>query len=588
MIYENEINSNDINYTLQKIKDGEYKVTLSVDLSSYNINNSKSGGTRIMTSIRPEIVIVGPGGGGGGGSSNNGTAEATTSYDTYISSSSPSTNYGTAPEVKINSSNSQIGFLRFYEPSIPDGSTIVDAFMKAPYYYNTSSSNYMNLGAYEILDYWVETSVTWNHNIDISSTRLSTAYTHANATIDDLQYVTFTIVDAAKSWYAGTTSNYGIAIKYENGNGSSVNLMSWESYNEHTTMTVEYTMDNLTVQEATYFIKNGHLDKFIQIDDGDSGNNYNTQNAILEIWEGTGVSFQKWEFEYLHNGYYKIESYRSGKVIAVKEGNENSSNDALVQQTYNGSYRQQWKITITSSGKYKIKPRSSESYDTDWVMCIGEGIGGNGRNVEQRSYSNNSTYKDEWILYDVTRIYGNKQHRDLNASQLEEINCHGYAMFRNDWPWEVDYGSTGFWCYRAIEYYYTITTINNETKQTLSEKTKADFEEWLNKNNYDWTYESDFSSNGESRIIENNQYRVVMRIGLNSLFGYDYHFWYQNFDGTWSNKHGDGEETHLPAGVTPFTLETSGWSLDYYVSGEWHTYTDFYDGEIYSYIITVN
>lgn len=221
-------------------------------------------------------------------------------------------------------------------------------------------------------------------------------------------------------------------------------------------------------------------------------------------------------------------------------------------------------------------------------MCIGEGIGGNGRNVEQRSYSNNSTYKDEWILYDVTRIYGNKQHRDLNASQLEEINCHGYAMFRNDWPWEVDYGSTGFWCYRAIEYYYTITTINNETKQTLSEKTKADFEEWLNKNNYDWTYESDFSSNGESRIIENNQYRVVMRIGLNSLFGYDYHFWYQNFDGTWSNKHGDGEETHLPAGVTPFTLETSGWSLDYYVSGEWHTYTDFYDGEIYSYIITVN
>ena len=31
-------------------------------------------------------------------------------------------------------------------------------------------------------------------------------------------------------------------------------------------------------------------------------------------------------------------------------------------------------------------------------MCIGEGIGGNGRNVEQREYSNNNIFKDEWII----------------------------------------------------------------------------------------------------------------------------------------------------------------------------------------------
>lgn len=100
MIYDNSIDNNDIHYTLQKITDGEYKVTLSVDLTSYNNTNSKGGGTRLIPNIGPDIVIV-DGGGGGGGSSNNGTAEATTSYDTYISSGSPSTNYGTAPEVKL-------------------------------------------------------------------------------------------------------------------------------------------------------------------------------------------------------------------------------------------------------------------------------------------------------------------------------------------------------------------------------------------------------------------------------------------------------------------------------------------------------
>ena len=359
-------------------------------MSSYNTINSKGGETRLIPNIGPEIVIVDGGGGGGSGNS--------VVYDTYVSSSNPTTNYGSSPEVKVSSGNSEVGYFKLYEPNIPDGSTIVDSFMLIPYYFTTTSSKYINVGAYQIMENWSEYSVDYNDNISISSTRLSNAYVHATATIDDVSYVTLGIVEAAKSWYDRSSTNRGIAVKYENGTESNVNFKSWESHEETTTLTVDYSMDALIVDEDTYFIKNGHLDKYIQIDDGDSENDYNTQNAILEIWEGTGVSFQKWEFEYLHNGYYKIESYRSGKVIAVKEGNENSSNDALVQQTYNGSYRQQWKITITSSGKYKIKPRSSESYDTDWVMCIGEGIGGNGRNVEQRSYSNNSIYKDEWII----------------------------------------------------------------------------------------------------------------------------------------------------------------------------------------------
>ena len=80
---------------------------------------------------------------------------------------------------------------------------------------------------------------------------------------------------------------------------------------------------------------------------------------------------------------------------------------------------------------------------------------------------------------------------------------------------------------------------------------------------------------------------MVLRAGIhyektlkNTIIHYDYHFWYQTYDGRWANKHGSMEQELLPVGTTPFTEGSSGWALG--------NYEDFYDGEVYSYIITVN
>lgn len=580
--YNNNIDNAVSQYKLVKTdKDGsEYMLTIEIDLSKYELKEENGEQMRLLPN-GPEIVIVGPidGGGGGGGSS------TPVVYDTYVSSSNTNTNYGSSPEVKISAGNTQIGYFKIYEPAIPSCSTITDAFFRIPYYFTTANSNYINVGAYQIMENWSESSVSWSSNINVSNDRLSNAYTYASATENNPEYVILGIVDAAKSWYSRSANNYGIAVKYENGNASTVLMKSWESHEEITTMTIDYSMDELIINEGTYFIKNGHLDKYIQIDDGDSDNNYNTNNAILEMWDITEVSYQKWDFEYLHNGYYKIKSYKSGKVISVKEGNENNSNNALVQQTYNGSDRQQWKISESDNGNYIIKAKSSESYSTNRVMCIGEGIGGNGRNVEQREYSNNNIFKDEWNMITVEEFYGIQEHRVLTISQRNNINCHGYAMLRNDWPNLVDYGSgeEQLWCHRAIDYYGTVTSIDSNVKQTISDKTKDDFEEWLTMSGYDWTYESNFTSNGENRKIAKNEYRVVLRTGINYVYGdiiYDYHFWYQTSNGVWSNKHGKLAEKQLPIGETPFSIGSSGWALS--------NFEDFYDGKIYVYIINVD
>lgn len=103
----------------------------------------------------------------------------------------------------------------------------------------------------------------------------------------------------------------------------------------------------------------------------------------------------------MNNGYYKIESVISGKVLAVKEGKENVDGVALIQENYSGNTRLQWNLEQLSNS-YVIRARSSDSYrpTNDWCMCAGANAFGitAGLNVEQRRRSVDSDYKDEWII----------------------------------------------------------------------------------------------------------------------------------------------------------------------------------------------
>ena len=268
----------------------------------------------------------------------------------------------------------------------------------------------------------------------------------------------------------------------------------------------------------------------------------------------------------------------------------------VVQQTYTGDSRQKWSIATADSGAYIIRPQSKEGSETDWCLSVSTGIGANGRNVQQREYTNNSDYKDEWFIQPA--IYGIQEYRQLSSEELEYINCHGYAMMRDDWPED--------WTVRRNSYFFNVIEntfhvgpddYSDEVKTAISEYTRMDFEDWLNANNYNWVLEESFTGNGEDNPLSSNQYRVVLRSGIHNLsrddgslsVSCDYHFWYQTRDGRWANKHGAYPPELLPDGVTPFTTGSSGWTYTYSDDyGKVYTYEDFYDGEIYSYIITID
>ena len=151
--------------------------------------------------------------------------------------------------------------------------------------------------------------------------------------------------------------------------------------------------------EKTFYLKNQEDHTYLQIEEDDAPN-YNSDQATIEAREFTSGEYQKWNVVHVSDRYYKIVSVKSGKVIAVQSGKENTGDELLVQESYTGSSRQLWKFEKLSSGAYLIRPKSGEAYATDW--CMANGDFSENKQVQQRECkTDNRSYKEEWILLDA-------------------------------------------------------------------------------------------------------------------------------------------------------------------------------------------
>ncbi|MCM1223465.1 MAG: RICIN domain-containing protein, partial [Lachnospiraceae bacterium] len=172
---------------------------------------------------------------------------------------------------------------------------------------------------------------------------------------------------------------------------------SSQQWSESCTVTV------IPIAEGTYFIQNRYYEKYIQVDDDDAPD-YKNNGGIMEQWTFNGEKYQRWIFTHTGDGYYTITSDVSGYAITVPPGSETSDDVDLILKPYAGVDRQKWKITLTDHESYKIKAKSSESCTTkDLVMRINvQGLhSANGLNIQQRPYSDDEDYKDEWGLHKI-------------------------------------------------------------------------------------------------------------------------------------------------------------------------------------------
>ncbi|MBE6652535.1 MAG: DNRLRE domain-containing protein [Ruminococcaceae bacterium] len=340
------------------------------------------------------------------------TPNSTAMEDTYIYSGQPTTSFGSSSTLPV--SNTQIAYIYCPMPELPDDAYIKDAYLYF-YFNNNNTSGYMSIGAYQVLCRWRESSFTWNAanthtNMGMSTTSLGTVSLYGTTQATRAR---ITITNAARSWYeTNDASNFGIGLKRRSGTNSSVTLLSSESGGATAPyIVIDYTL-GYTVEEGEYLIHNpvfcdreipNNYACLMQTNSNNEGDTDADPNVshFCELEYISGMPSQKWELEFLENGYYAIRSVEDDLVLAVQSGGENTNEAIIVRETFTGVNRQQWKITRANDGAYKFKPKSSESYDTDWAMGIKREYPDFGQNIRQIAYTDDSYYNDEWNLRKV-------------------------------------------------------------------------------------------------------------------------------------------------------------------------------------------
>lgn len=111
--------------------------------------------------------------------------------------------------------------------------------------------------------------------------------------------------------------------------------------------------------------------------------------AAIQLWSLKGGDQSKWLFEVAYGGFFYIKSLHSNMYIGV-----DSANTSLVKQYSTQNDYTLWRFKETSAGQYTLACKATESGGTV-LSASGAEIGDN---LNMVTYTNNSDYKDEWII----------------------------------------------------------------------------------------------------------------------------------------------------------------------------------------------
>lgn len=143
------------------------------------------------------------------------------------------------------------------------------------------------------------------------------------------------------------------------------------------------------------------------------------QGTNIIQWPATGGANQKWKFELLDNGYYKITSVLNPSFsLDVYNGGATLGNK-VIQWPYHGGSNQQWKLIENTDGTISFMSRLSLG-STNYLLDVYGGGKDQGVNVIQWTghYGDNQRwYLDSFVNHTVT--YDSKGGSAVASGQVE-------------------------------------------------------------------------------------------------------------------------------------------------------------------------
>ncbi|MBQ9162859.1 MAG: RICIN domain-containing protein [Clostridia bacterium] len=156
-----------------------------------------------------------------------------------------------------------------------------------------------------------------------------------------------------------------------------------------------YARFYIVPEEGTYYIQNVGSGRYVDVE----GPSLNDGAAIHE-WDFRTNPQEKWIVEHVANsdGYIRLKSVYSNKYIGIDPNALSYVKQYAVQNNYT-----LWRIERTSSGNLTFQCKVYQG--TDAVMTVPSASTSNGTNLIMAAYTDNTTYRDEWVAYKCNYVY---------------------------------------------------------------------------------------------------------------------------------------------------------------------------------------
>lgn len=225
-------------------------------------------------------------------------------------------------------------------------------------------------------------------------------------------------------------------------------------------LSAEIDIQVTAAANGLYRIKNRETNKYVDILEKSYAS-----GTQLHQWAGHLGATQVWKFELdRQSGYYTIQSLMTKLYMRV-EGNSTASGAKIKQDAMSQGNGLFWRAVSTGGGAVKLIPKTGENNNPQKVASLVSNSSSNGVILEQRNYSDNDVYLDEWILEPVNLTMRLEVNYD-KAFRNHSFYRNRYEIFENarDFYQERFGADILAYGYHQVESYPETTMSNGEMR----------------------------------------------------------------------------------------------------------------------------
>ena len=310
--------------------------------------------------------------------------------DAPVYSAQSGTNWGSATTMCCGHSSvngSGRSYIKFSTNSLPSEISVTNATLTLRE--TTGRTTDTRIIAYIATNAWTETGVNWNnkpgHRIWMSSHIINS---------ENGYLYNFWVAPAVQEWVTGMP-NYGLALVSadEENPANYWRAFATKEYSVsdfHPMLKINYEVNSAgaSISSGIYYIRNKQSGLYL-----DAAGGLGAGTQLLQ-YNFHGAVNQQWQITSTGGGYYKISpAYNTNLVVEPHEGLALNNRDILLSSS-SGTSAQRWKFISGSDGSYRIVSK----LDNTKAIVVEYALNTSGADIICYDYSFGGNTNDDWFL----------------------------------------------------------------------------------------------------------------------------------------------------------------------------------------------